>query len=983
VKLMRFLELPHISQEGMVEMSSHALVRQARQLLRSGSVSEVDWQPPVLRGRVRGAAEYTPELNLKSVTFVRNSCGCANGRRGFVCEHALALLIHAQRLSQMEDAAPAPAPKPAKAEVAEAATAAKDERAAGPQSIRLGAGGELLEMRLHLPPNAESAIARGGMVLRLEVLLAGKATAPEKLFKGRLYAATEACSKGLALLEDWCGGALASMFQLKPARMAQLLEVMGDELSLVDARSGKAVGADRRAALEGRLKAAVAPAKAAVVARGVPRRAGKAGAVAVPRGRGTARGTVAPARMPSRDEQLPDNWMVIDGSAKFLAILLRERDHPSYRRCIEWLRAEGFRKEPGNGLWWLRDTHKVLNLLATRKRWIEEQWDPGYTRNFLQRMEAIERVKIHCHAHNDGSDYHLRMELEAPGLDATQLRRALLSGQSYVIHDERIFLIEEQEKEQFSRAAQALGGDPNILLTGLFQTKVGRAGVVDAQGILEDLEAEVALPADWKERSAAMRHIGELSPPPLPAAVGKRLRGYQLLGTAWLWHLLKHQLGGVLADEMGLGKTIQAIAMLLCWWQERDADSAANALIVVPASLIGNWRRELATWGGQLPVHIHHGVDRMQRLEAVPQSAVWVTSYSTLRNDGAVFDEREWALIFADEAQHIKNRRTQSARLLRALNAGSRFVLTGTPIENSIEDLRSLFDFCLPGYLGRMPGDARGEEREWYERRHLEKAAPYILRRSKAAVAPELPEKIEQTLYCTLSQRQSDLYERVQRKSEQLMMQLAATGASENRMRFTLLTELLRLRQVCADPGMVDEDFPLEASAKYRAFRELFEEAVDGGHRILLFSQFVKLLKRLRAALDADGIEYGYIDGSTRNRLAEVDRFNENPDIPICLISLKAGGTGLNLTGADTVIHFDPWWNPAVEDQATDRAHRIGQKRTVTSYKLVTEGTVEEKVLALQLKKAALLRDLLDESAAQSAKVDLATLQALLSRDAH
>jgi len=305
--------------------------------------------------------------------------------------------------------------------------------------------------------------------------------------------------------------------------------------------------------------------------------------------------------------------------------------------------------------------------------------------------------------------------------------------------------------------------------------------------------------------------------------------------------------------------------------------------------------------------------------------------------------------------------------------------LTGTPIENSIEDLRSLFEFILPGYLKRPPSDARGEEREWHQKRHLEKAAPYILRRAKKMVAPELPEKIEQTLWCSITPRQQDLYRRVQQKSQQMLMEMAGAGASENKLRFTMLTELLRLRQVCADPGMVDPDYPLSESSKFLAFQELLEEAMDGGHRILVFSQFVKLLKRLRGWFTQMDIPSEYIDGKTRDRLAVCDRFNNDPSIPVCFISLKAGGTGLNLTGADTVIHFDPWWNPAVEDQATDRAHRIGQKRTVTSYKLATEGTVEEKVLDLQIQKAALLKDLLDESAHQSAKVDLGTLKSLLS----
>jgi SNF2 family DNA or RNA helicase len=512
----------------------------------------------------------------------------------------------------------------------------------------------------------------------------------------------------------------------------------------------------------------------------------------------------------------------------------------------------------------------------------------------------------------------------------------------------------------------------------VFEAGISHANLVDAESVLEELEIEAELPDDWSKRSRAIKEVGQLESPPLPDGTANKFRSYQLIGTAWLWHLYRNRLGGILADEMGLGKTIQAIGLILSW--QKSGEREGPVLVVAPASLLGNWQRELETWAPEVKTYVHHGPGRHTVFWPDSEEPdVCLTSYSTLRNDRELFENRPFSLAIADEAQHVKNRRSHAARSLRAIQAGSRFVLTGTPIENSIEDLRALFDFCLPGYLKRPPADSRGEERAWHDKRHLEMAAPYILRRGKKMVAPELPDKIEQTIWCELDPRQMDLYNEVRHNSQQVMMEMAASGVSENRIRFTLLTELLRLRQVCADPGLLDATIPLEESGKFRAFRELLEEALDGGHRILVFSQFVQLLKRLRNWLDNSGIRSAYIDGSTRDRLSVCDTFNTDTGIPLCLISLKAGGTGLNLTGADTVIHFDPWWNPAVEDQATDRAHRIGQTRTVTSYKLVAEGSVEDKVLGLQLKKAALLRELLDESALQSAKVDLQTLKALLS----
>jgi superfamily II DNA or RNA helicase len=675
---------------------------------------------------------------------------------------------------------------------------------------------------------------------------------------------------------------------------------------------------------------------------------------------------------------LPQTWMVVDGSTKYLSIILRDRDHPHHRRCSEWLRSEGFRPEPRNGKWWLRDQHKVLNFLALNRGRIEKDFGAGFTDGFNERTRNMSPVRLVCSAAPERNGYAMRLELEGEGIEVRDIRNALVSGCHYVIRNEKVFLIEKTVLEKFSRASRALGGDPELPMSGIFQTHVDRANMVDTASVLEELELESSLPTDWKQRSAAIREVGQLQQPPLPETVSGRLRSYQMIGTAWLWHLYRNRLGGILADEMGLGKTIQAIGLLLCW--KSSGRSEGPALVVGPASLLGNWQRELSVWAPGLKIYLHHGPARLTEFwspEDVPD--VCLTSYSTLRNDSELFRGTEFSLAMADEAQHVKNRRTHAARSLRALRASSRFILTGTPIENSIEDLRSLFEFCLPGYLKRVPKDCRGEDRQWHEKRHLQKAAPYILRRAKSMVAPELPEKIEQTLWCGLSGRQMDMYRAVREKSQQLLMQMAASGASESKLRFTLLTELLRLRQVCADPGMIDPDYPLEDSGKFQVFQELLQEAVDGNHRILVFSQFVKLLKRLRGWLESNEVPVAYIDGSTRDRLAVCDRFNRDESIPVCLISLKAGGTGLNLTGADTVVHFDPWWNPAVEDQATDRAHRIGQSRTVSSYKLAAEATVEEKVLELQLRKSALLKDLLDESAHASAKVDLETLKGLLS----
>ena len=288
----------------------------------------------------------------------------------------------------------------------------------------------------------------------------------------------------------------------------------------------------------------------------------------------------------------------------------------------------------------------------------------------------------------------------------------------------------------------------------------------------------------------------------------------------------------------------------------------------------------------------------------------------------------------------------------------------------------------MPGFIAKVPSGLKHDERSCHDSQLRTQTAPYILRRTKAVVAPELPEKIEQVIWCEPTSAQDTLYRRMQEDSERELIDLAAKGSSENNLRFAALTQLLRLRQICCDPRLVPTGSKATAadSAKLEAFRELLAESIDEGHRMLVFSQFTALLTLLREELEAEGVAYCYLDGSMtpKARQAAVDKFQDDDGIPVFLISLKAGGTGLNLTGADVVVHFDPWWNPAAEAQATDRAHRIGQTKVVTSYKLICAGTVEEKVMALQEAKRALLADVFEASDAAAAKLSLGDLRELL-----
>ena len=359
-----------------------------------------------------------------------------------------------------------------------------------------------------------------------------------------------------------------------------------------------------------------------------------------------------------------------------------------------------------------------------------------------------------------------------------------------------------------------------------------------------------------------------------------------------------------------------------------------------------------------------HGPDRHRIFDQIPESDIVVTSYALIRRDAEKYRAVEFDTVVLDEAQHIKNRQTQNAQAVKAVRAKYRLVLTGTPIENSVLDLWSIFDFLMPGYLG-----AAQDFRERYElpitrdknsdaaSRLSRRLRPFILRRLKRDVAADLPAKLEQVSFCEMTSDQRAVYQQVIEASrKEVLDAVGAQGIAKSRM--VVLSALLRLRQVCCDLRLLKLDGvePANASGKLELFGELLEEVIDGGHRVLVFSQFVSMLTLLKEKLTAEGIDYCYLDGSTTNRGAVVERFQKTATIPVFLISLKAGGVGLNLTGADTVIHFDPWWNPAVEDQATDRAHRIGQTRVVTSYKLITRDTIEEKILLLQQKKRDIIK---------------------------
>jgi superfamily II DNA or RNA helicase len=456
-------------------------------------------------------------------------------------------------------------------------------------------------------------------------------------------------------------------------------------------------------------------------------------------------------------------------------------------------------------------------------------------------------------------------------------------------------------------------------------------------------------------------------PVEVPGGLRASLRPYQREGLSWLQNLRAQDASGVLADDMGLGKTLQAIAHLVA---EKEAGRLnAPALVVAPTSLVGNWRRELQRFAPQLRVTVLYGPQRRRLFLSIPHSDVVITTYSVLVRDEARLAARVFSMLILDEAQALKNARSQVHRAAEALRAPHRLALTGTPIENGLVELWALFDLLMPGLLG---------DADWFRHRFAHpieregnaerlsalraQVAPFILRRTKEEVARDLPPKTELVRAVELRGRQRDLYESL-RVAAHAEVRQAIRRKGLTASTITILDALMKLRQVCCDPRLLPGETAMEVreSAKHDLFMELLTQQLERGRRVLVFSQFASMLALLSASLRRAGIRHSELTGATGDRQRAVDTF-EQRRVEVFLISLKAGGTGLNLTSADTVIHYDPWWNPAAQAQATGRAHRIGQTRPVFVHKLIAAGTVEERMLALQRRKQQLADSLLASS---------------------
>ncbi len=662
------------------------------------------------------------------------------------------------------------------------------------------------------------------------------------------------------------------------------------------------------------------------------------------------------------------------------------RNVEAERAAVGRLLHQGFTGPDKAGLYHLDGQTAVLNFFAREFPRMEREWEVTLEERLERSTEKnLERVEPRFQITPSGEQwFDLQVAYESSGgeqLSAVEIQRLLRSGHSHArLKSGKFALLDTGAVEELQEVLVDCAPQQHEHGYRLHKAQAGF------------LEATLRSQAHWKVAG----RTGEVkAAAPVLGKLDSVLRPYQKDGVAWLSFLRANGFGGILADEMGLGKTLQVLALLQSLERESVTRSrvagemvpndqaslsghaaaghrhalrgsaAAATLVVCPSSLVFNWVAEAGKFTPELKVLALHGADRRALLGSMMEYDLVVTSYALLRRDAEFYRGVEFDTVVLDEAQHIKNRQTQNAQAVKAIRSKHRLVLTGTPMENSVLDLWSIFDFLMPGYLGSAQDFRERYEVAITRDRNVEAQArlarrlrPFMLRRLKREVAADLPEKIEQVSFCELNEEQKAIYQQVLQASRGEIL-----AAGENRM--VVLTALLRLRQICCDARLLKTD-SLKAglqtvSGKVEMFNELMEEVLDGGHRVLVFSQFTSMLSLLKDVLVEQNIEFCYLDGSTRDRAAVVEKFQRETTIPVFLISLKAGGVGLNLTGADTVIHFDPWWNPAVEAQATDRAHRIGQKRVVTSYKLITRGTVEEKILNLQARKKSLLQGMLGD----------------------
>lgn len=962
--------LPNITEDDLIDLAGGATVRLAKELVNKGKVKKALWAFPNVTAEVNDNKETRETTwNLRSITFQRNECGCEVSLvQRKLCLHSVAAYLNLAakagylKLEDEIELAAVKSTSTAGVEIKKSTPVAGNNSESNEpklRSINLSPKrGIPIEVRFIIPPNIATSSQRDEIICRLELRVDNLQVAPENIDRTKAWTIEPHTIIFLSILENLCNGKLQGLLPLSRRHLRQLL-ALGKDLTIFRMANAP----DTPLTWENNTLVGVHE--------------------YLDDPNPTPQTTASGEELDDEKEEIraqdrgDEDRTWVDGSMKWLRIRLPQKASGAVAELREVLQRSGFILETSTREWRLGGTIQVLNFLARHHKILCEDNYAYFTHNLSHSLRNVQLAKAKCAAAEESEGFRFAIGIDPEGKTPKVVQEALASGRMFFYSDRGPRLITPELLDSIRNAQRRITGESKRDVDLDLNLKIGLADLASADAIAEELQAAFAPPETWTKRSDAIRNLSKLQAAPIREELDQMLRIYQRLGVAWMWHLYRNHLGGLLADEMGLGKTVQALAFMEVVRRERPDDGPC--VVICPASLVENWRREARRFTPSLKVLPHHGQFRESSPDFLKRYDLVITSYGTLARDIGSFSLVNWGVAICDEGQNIKNPRAQSTKAVKQLIAKGRYILTGTPVENSLEDLRSLFGFLMPGYLPKPEERIAIEDRKWHDDRLLQMAAPYVLRRSKVAVAPELPAKIEQIIYCDFEDNQKKFYDDMQENTRKEIFEMEMSGAKEASIRMAAFNQLLRLRQICADPRILDPKMDEADSAKLQAFLELLEESKDANHRMLVFSTFVSALKILRKALDERGVKYCYLDGSTTDRQSVCDKFNNTPDIPVMLMSLKAGGTGLNLTGADTVVHFDPWWNPAAEAQATDRAHRIGQTRTVTSIKLIATGTIEERVMDLQKSKSEMLRKLLTESDSVSSAISLEDIKALLT----
>ena len=951
-----------LTRELLMDAGGHVEMKKARAIHRDGGVKSAEYQDGVLAGEIRiGGKMKRVTMDIISRTHMENHCTCMMVRKdGRVCAHVIAIGLEV--IDPL--AKPASSSQPALVEDKWPALALEGE------------DGRDLTLQVMLPLKVEPAWERGQLMVGFGAVLDGEETLLTAIPQDR-YRVDSHDEELWRVLREIYPSEAPGILNLDQSQFTQLLEGLVNHPRVFfgkkDQATVHAVGprqplrmmGERIVATPGNLGAwqltgtSFRPIAPGLLSRLTPV-LDSGLRVSAAEAQFTLGQLETWFEVPERiwqslpEEGIPEVIVHLEGSLRHLEARLEFRydGHKASSQngeatligdtgiltsvskenaVIDFFHAWNFEGPASGNRMALREREEILKFHAFAE--MPPSWTIMKGERFETAAAQIVPVKPDWEWRESGNDWFaIETRFQAGGQEVPQdqiqrmlrmggVEQAFGRGQIAVV--DRDFIEEVNETLTDSEASQTS--------PGLFEVSAQQAAFL--------------------KNSARDFGMAVAEDPETPLDLPDYLRPYQADGVRWMFKLSELGMGGILADDMGLGKTLQTLTFI----QARGG----KALVVCPSSLLSNWEAEVKKWVPNLNVAIHAGPKRGE----IPDQDILITSYAILRIDADKFHAREFDIAVLDEAQQIKNPKAQISQAVHRLKATHRFALSGTPVENSLLDLWSIMQFALPGYLGpreafmdRFEKPMRKGGDPALARRLARRLKPVVLRRLKKEVAKDLPDRIEQVRYCDLAPKQQTIYRQLLQESR-----AQVDAADDNKKRMVALTALLRLRQACCDlrllPNLKIED--KDAGVKLDELEQLLEEAVAGGHRVLVFSQFVQLLQGVVPMLLGRNWDYCYLDGSTKKRAEVVERFQEG-QAPVFLISLKAGGVGLNLTAADTVIHLDPWWNPAVEAQATDRAHRIGQKNVVTSYKLITRGTVEEKILALQEEKKEMMEAALD-----------------------